>query len=270
LPQTSNKGLEVQLTGSNSGTWGDVLNDQMIAYVDLMLGGLLTLSLSASNVVLTTAQARNAIVRCTGVLLASVQITSPCIGFYFVENLTTGSHSVTVTNGVSGVVVPQGTRAALVADGTNGVRLGSQSLGYVAGTTKQPFVNSTVPTGWQADTSVNNGTLRLVSSGGGGTGGTADFTTVFAARTIAALNLPNLTLSVTDPGHAHPFTAGVTTGNVQGGGGENVSDPPAGSTTGSATTGISVAINDAARGGAQTPMDFAVKYRDALIGTLNG
>jgi hypothetical protein len=238
----------------------------MISYVDLMLGGLLSLSLSSSNVILSTAQSRNALIRLSGVLLANVQITTSCVGFFFVDNACTGNFAVTITNGVAGVVVPRGTRATVIADSTNGCRLASQYIGFVGGTTKQVFNNVTVPTGWTIDATVNNGTFRLVSGTGGGSGGTADFTTALGARTIVIGNLPDHTVTITDPGHAHgynrPGASSLGTGGAQ------ANNPTAG-TTDPATTGITAAFGTTARGGAQTAMDFAVKYVDCVRGTLN-
>lgn len=125
MPSTTYKGLEVQVTGSNSGTWGDVLNDSMISFVDLMLGGIVNVSLAAVNVTLTAAQARNAIVRFTGVLLANVIVTTPCQGFTFFDNACTGNFTVTVqyTGGVGTTVALEQTVTTLVAiDATNGAR----------------------------------------------------------------------------------------------------------------------------------------------------
>jgi hypothetical protein len=126
MPSTTYKGLEVQVTGSNSGTWGDVLNDSMISYVDLMLGGITNVSLAAVNVTLTAAQARNAIVRFTGVLLANVIVTTPCQGFTYFDNATTGSFTVEIeyTAGAgASVIIEQGVTTEVVIDATNGVRI---------------------------------------------------------------------------------------------------------------------------------------------------
>jgi hypothetical protein len=242
----------------------------MISYVDLMLGGLLSLSLSSSNVILSTAQSRNALIRLSGVLLANVQITTSCVGFFFVDNACTGNFAVTITNGVAGVVVPRGTRATVIADSTNGCRLASQYIGFVGGTTKQVFNNVTVPTGWTIDATVNNGTFRLVSGTGGGSGGTADFTTALGARTIAIGNLPDHGVTITDPGHTHTQNYGGGGTLIDGyDGGAQFIVANSSSTTASATTGITAAFGTAARGGAQTTMDFAVKYVDCVRGTLN-
>lgn len=113
MPTTQNKGYEVQVTGSNTGTWGATLNDDMIAIVDANLGGIVIKSVAGSNITLTSDGSQNCIIRLIGAQSADIQLTNPCIGFYFVENLTTNSFNTTVTNGVAGVVVPKG-RSTLV------------------------------------------------------------------------------------------------------------------------------------------------------------
>lgn len=278
MPTTIYKGYSVQTASTNTGTWGagasTSLNEGVFEIADRNLGGIVTKSLSSSNVTLDATESQNAIVRLTGVLLANVQITTACQGSFFVENLTTGSFAVTVTNGVSGVVVPQGTRATLIADATNGVRISAQYLGFVGGTTKMVFNNVTVPTGWLIDATTNNGTFRLVSGTGGGSGGTADFTTALGARTIAVANLPDHNVTITDPTHQHTQLSYASL-NVSGT--DNGVNPNTWRNGGSynqvtlfAATGITAAFGTPARGGAQTTMDFAVKYVDCVRGTLNG
>lgn len=120
---TANKGYELQVTGSNSGTWGTTLNDSVISVIDSNLGDIVTKTLTSSNIVLSATEARAAILRLTGTLSANVQVTTSAKGFLHVENATTGNYSVTVTNGVGAVVIPpQGVTRQVIIDGTNGVR----------------------------------------------------------------------------------------------------------------------------------------------------
>lgn len=106
MPQTANKGYEVQTTGSNTGTWGTVLNDNALSYIDQNLGGTTTLALSSSNVTLSTSQSRDLILVLTGTLLANVQITTACVGMFYVYNTTSGNFSVTITRGSGATVIP--------------------------------------------------------------------------------------------------------------------------------------------------------------------
>ena len=145
---------------------------------------------------------------------------------------------------------------------------------------KMLFYADSAPTGWTIfTTSVDDRALRVVSGSGagGGTGGalagTTAFTSVMAARTIALLNLPDHNVTITDPGHTHTlsFSAGAT--GLTGGsqvqtGGFGTHNPQAIAGTGTSnTTGITAAFGTTARGGAQTTMDFAVKYASVVICT---
>lgn len=212
MPTTTYKGLSVQTAGSNPGTWGagasTALNEGMIEIVDRNLGGIVTKSLAAGDVTLSATEAQNAIVRLTGVLPTNRVLTSPCQGFYFVENLTTGSFTVTVTNGVSGVTVLQSTRATLIADATNGVRTASYAIDFIPTGTVMLFVQTAAPTGWIKSTTHNNKALRLVA-GTVSTGGTVDFTTAFASQPVTG-TIGGTAISVSQmPLHGHPFRLGL-------------------------------------------------------------
>jgi hypothetical protein len=135
--------------------------------------------------------------------------------------------------------------------------------------TKWPFYMDSAPTGWTIVTSsMNDRALRVVSGSGAGggtggaTGGTTAFTSVLAARTISASNIPDLTITITDPGHDH-----VITGNTTAAAGGAVGVVSSGGTgiTGSRTTGITAAFGTTARGGAQSTIDFAVTYASVII-----
>lgn len=202
MPTTVNKGYTVPVTGTESGTWGDDINLNFTSTVDLNLGGALTKTLAASPVTLTAAEAKNAILRFTGTLTADVTVTNPNIGFYFVENLTSGAFVLTITNGVSGVVVPSGARAALIATTANGVRIAALS-GFEPGVSTV-FLNAAAPVGWVKSTTHNNKALRIVNTTGGGSGGTVAFDVALAPQTPTG-TISGTALSVAQL-PAHTFT----------------------------------------------------------------
>jgi hypothetical protein len=135
------------------------------------------------------------------------------------------------------------------------------------------FYADSAPTGWTIfTTSINDKALRVVSGSsagggtGGATGGTTAFTSVFTARTLAANQLPNVTITVTDPGHLHSVSAPVT--NVAAGTSGTASGAISTTSTATNTTGITAAIDNTARGGgAQQTIDFAVTYASVIIAT---
>jgi hypothetical protein len=265
-PQTTNKGLEVQTTSSNTGTWGTVLNDSVISYLDLMLGGLTSTTLSNVNVTLSASESRSAILRLTGVLTGNVVITTSCIGFFFVENLTTGSFVVTVRNSSvsTAATIPQGSRQTVISDATNGCRI--ISSGFETGV-KTTFYMSTAPIGWTRDATaaLNNCAIRLVTSGGGSTGGTVDFTDAFSSTRITILqaNLPAITLtSSTDGAHTHTVDAAGTVGTSTGGGSNSRATPQTFTTSSNGSHNHTVPL-----GGSGTPISLATKYGDFLLAT---
>lgn len=139
MATTTYRGYELQVTGTNSGTWGSTLNTDVFTKIDKNLGGITSKSLSSSNISLSASESEAPALRLTGTLSANVQVTTSAQGFIYVENLTTGSYTVTVTNGVSGEVVPQGIGVTMFADATNGARIvsnegliGSNNLSDVA------------------------------------------------------------------------------------------------------------------------------------------
>lgn len=268
---TPNKGYATQATGDNPGTWGEILNDDVFDIIDKNIGGILNLALSASNVTLTTAQSRNAIIRLTGTLLANITITTECLGFFFVENETTGNFTVTVRNNIvaTAVAVDRNTRQIIISDAVNGCRISSKS--FETGV-KMSFYMATAPIGWTRDitANLNNSALRLVTTGGGSTGGSVDFTTAFSANriTIGQANLPNITLTAQSAGD-HSHTTNVRQGNQYSGSGSGSGPYSAGTGT---IVGLPSSTNGAHThnvplGGSGTPISLEVKYADFLIAT---
>lgn len=260
MATTTYKGYELQVTGSNSGTWGDTLNTDALQRIDLNLGGITTKSLTSSNVSLSTDESRSAILRLTGTISANIEITTSCQGFFFVENLTSGAYTVTITNGVSGVTAPQSRRVPMIADTTNGVRVAS--TGEFAAGTVMLFVQTSAPTGWTKSTSHNDKALRVVS-GTASTGGSTAFTTVFAARTIDRANLPNVTLGTTTNGaHTHTVTSVSDTTVATSGAGAHAYQ----TTRTTSSNGDHTHTTDSINGNVtQTAFDFAVQYVDCII-----
>ena len=128
MTTSTNKGYSLQSTGSNVGTWGDgpstALNQGVFNIIDANLGGVVTKSLTNVNVTLSATEAQNLTVVLNGTLSGDVQITNPCIGFFYVDNqCTMAGHAITVTNGTgSPVSISNGGKIAIIADGTNGCR----------------------------------------------------------------------------------------------------------------------------------------------------
>lgn len=135
---------------------------------------------------------------------------------------------------------------------------------FAAGTSTI-FTQATAPIGWTKKIVNDNAALRLVSGGTGGTaGGTENFTTAFAARTIAQANLPNVNLSsaslVATPTPSTLFVRSTSSSGVAAGG------AAVGLASGNTTIdNLSIAVTGTVPlGGSGTALDFAVKYVDAI------
>lgn len=123
MTTSTNKGYELQATGSNSGTWGSTLNTSVFTIVDNNLGATTTKSLTNVNVTLSSTESQSLMLVLNGALSGNVQITTSCIGMTIIDNQCTGSYTVTFTNGVgSAVTIANGSKYLIMIDATNGCR----------------------------------------------------------------------------------------------------------------------------------------------------
>lgn len=119
-------GLALPTTGDLSGTWGDVVNQQITDLIDDAIAGTTTLSTDA-DVTLTTTnggdnQARQAILNCTGARTALRTITAPAQSkVYVVQNNTSGGYNVKIVGAgpTTGVQVIPGENAVVAWNGSD-------------------------------------------------------------------------------------------------------------------------------------------------------
>ena len=138
---TSRIRLEKQANGENSGTWGTVLNQNVIDLVDEAIAGYTIVSCSATAVELTTNngssdQARSAVLEFQGTLTSSVDITIPSVSkIYYVKNNTSGSYPITLKTAATTAktTVAQGGTAPFICDAVN-VIAGQDAVGLGLGT----------------------------------------------------------------------------------------------------------------------------------------
>jgi len=125
---TSNLRLVLQATGSNSGTWGTELNNQMITLVDSSIAGIAAIATTGGTTTLTVGngaadQSREAILSITGTLTSNAIIVAPASvsKIYLVNNATSGAHTVTMSSAGLGtsVNITQGSTQLCYTDGTN-------------------------------------------------------------------------------------------------------------------------------------------------------
>jgi len=133
--------------------------------------------------------------------------------------------------------------------------------------TKLVFAQAAAPTGWTQDAS-NDQVLRVVSSAGGGSGGTLSITSaVTGGHSLTSAENGTHTHTATDSGHTHPINMRAAAIQYGGSGG----DTPL-QTAGTATaTGSGTASITVANSGSGTAHDhpLAIKYQDVIICSKN-
>lgn len=239
-PLTANKFLAQPVPGSDVGTWGTPMNNNA-GIIDASFGGVATIPLLGSNVVLNAAQYQNCFIVLTGAITANVTVTLPPVGsFYTVQNLTTNSsafHVTLNTTAAGGQVIstPPGETTDIFTDAVN-VKFknlhrigeywdhaGSSVPAWVTACTVPPYLNcdgsafssATYPylftmftVGVLPDlrgrfrSYLNQGTGRLQSSNGVN-GDQIGSAGGNQATVISSQHIPNYALPVTDPGHSH-------------------------------------------------------------------
>jgi len=125
-------------TGEYSGTWGTQVNNGLTALVDTSVAGTATITMTAANYTLSTANGASDESRAMFLVLggtpgASYQVICPAVSkLYFVAN-NTGFAQTVKTSAGSGISVPNGARMTLRCDGTDVVvaqnYFGSLTLG---------------------------------------------------------------------------------------------------------------------------------------------
>jgi len=133
--------LEKQANGANSGSWGTVLNQNVIDLVDEAIAGYTIVSCSSAPITLSsnngaTDQARSAVLEFQGTLTSSVDITIPSVSkIYFVKNNTSGSFPITLKTAATTAktTVAQGGTAPFICDTVN-VIAGQDATGLGLGT----------------------------------------------------------------------------------------------------------------------------------------
>lgn len=159
---TNNYKLVIQVTGSNSGTWGDDWSNNGTTPLDNILGSTQSVVMSNANINLSILQWQNKAFKITGTLAANLTLFlplspnasggTPAVGGEFVVwNATTGGFSISVSTLASGagagVTVPQGARSLLYSDTIN-VWYANDAFGIPAGIGAPWYGAGTPPPGW--------------------------------------------------------------------------------------------------------------------------
>jgi Chaperone of endosialidase len=186
-------GLAKPVTGTESGAWGDVVNDQITSLVEDSIANAASINVTSGNVTLTdnngtSDQARMAILLVSGTPGTSRNIVAPSTSkWYIVRN---GSNDAVVIKGsaTTGVTIPTGSEALVFWNGSDfevGGMAGPTSSTDNAvvrydGTTGKLVQNSSVT----IDDSNNVGGLANLNFSGTGNRITGDFSNATAASRV--------------------------------------------------------------------------------------
>jgi len=126
--------LEKQVTGENSGNWGNLVNyvlnriDSTVrGYVAVSVAGSANVTLVSNNSTTNTSegaddQVHNKVIEFTGTLTGAINVFTDAVeGDYTLFNNTSGAYSLTFANTghvANGVVITQGTKSIVYTDGS--------------------------------------------------------------------------------------------------------------------------------------------------------
>jgi len=121
-------GLVKQTDGENEGTWGDVLNENLIDLLDDAIGGYVEISVASGNVTLAFADGtadnngRHATIKFTGSPGTTRTVTFPDAQVnYLIINGSDGSVICTSGSGAATVTIPTGMKDIIYVDGSDEV-----------------------------------------------------------------------------------------------------------------------------------------------------
>ncbi len=172
------------------------------------------------------------------------------------DSTVAGPKGDTGDTGADSVIAgPQGIQGIQGIQGDAGAD--APSSGFPAGT-KMLFNQTAAPTGWTKDTTHDNKALRVVS-GTVGDGGSVDFTSAFASKSVAG-TVGNTSLSKAQLA-SHTHTYNQPTGSSSSGSKGYKSHA---TSTNSGSTGSGSSHTHSFTG---TAIDLAVKYVDLIIAT---
>ena len=179
MANTSLIGLTLPVTGTQSGQWGDTVNNAISQIIDVAVAGTQTVTVDTdidlavttgtyASTGLTSTSSQYAVLLCTGARTAARNINTPKQSkTYVVINDTSGGFAITVRGGptspTTGVSVAAGTRAIVAWNGSDFVNVGG---GSAAGSNTQVQFNNSGAFGASSNLTWNGTTLTSTGFGG--------------------------------------------------------------------------------------------------------
>jgi hypothetical protein len=140
---TTNLSLGQPVTGTESGTWGDDVNNAVTSYLDIAIAGGLAVTVTTTDVTLSITQgtssatnigsttAQYAILNVSGAMTAARNLIVPSSSrIYLINNNTTGGFALTVKgSATSGVTLVNGEKAHVFWNGSDYAKLSNTQGG---------------------------------------------------------------------------------------------------------------------------------------------
>ena len=152
---TTNLALGQPVTGTESSSWGDDVNNAVTSYLDIAVAGGLSIAITTADVTLTNTQgtssatnigsttAQYAILNISGAKTAARNLNLPITSkWYMINNAGTGGFALTVrgTTPTTGVTLTDGERVLVAWNGTDYVKVSTNT--QTVATTNFPTTSS--------------------------------------------------------------------------------------------------------------------------------
>jgi hypothetical protein len=204
---TTNLALGQPVTGTESGTWGDDVNNAVTSYLDIAIAGGLSIAITTADVTLANTQgtsaatnigsttAQYAILNITGAKTAARNLNVPASSRHYIINnsAATGGFLLTVrgVTPTTGITLVDGEKAVVAWNGTDYVKIVSTALTNSTGTL------AVANGGTGVTTSTGSGNVVLSTSPtlttpilGTPTSGTLSGCTVDGTNGVGYINVP--------------------------------------------------------------------------------
>lgn len=210
---TTNLALGQPVTGTESGTWGDDVNNAVTSYLDIAIAGGLSVAITTADVTLTLTQgtsaatnigsttAQYAILNISGAKTAARNLNLPISSKWYIINnsAATGGYALTVrgVTPTTGITLVDGEKAVVAWNGTDYVKIASSTISNLTGVLPVANGGTGLTSGTSGGVPYYSATGTIASSAAltasalvlGGGAGVAPATTTTGTGVVTALGV---------------------------------------------------------------------------------